>query len=236
MSPSYLTLLPDLNPFFDWYCCCHPHMPISQNRAISQYFSSPFTGAGDSGEKMLKSIQRTCTATEIIWTRCFWATKIFQRPVTAGTWITSIRGQQPELFHNIYSPRQIQPIHNHRCLHCRRSDRRLGADCRHLGSDWRGQQRAGIQTHCLRRFEGPWQLGARGFLAAWIRIGSPLHHLRTRGTPIGIFPERIDVSVQCSPVTVGKISALFRFSSCCIHVCACGWKSGTPKWDGLLVY
>ena len=50
MSPSYLTLLPDLNPFFDWYCC-HPHMPISQNRAISQYFSIPFTGAGDSGVK-----------------------------------------------------------------------------------------------------------------------------------------------------------------------------------------
>ena len=44
MSPSYLTLLPDLNPFFDWYCC-HPRMPISQNRAISQYFPSPFTGA-----------------------------------------------------------------------------------------------------------------------------------------------------------------------------------------------
>ena len=55
MSPSYLdlTLLPDLNPFFDWYCC-HPRRPISQNRAISQYFSSPFTGAGDSGVKDVK--------------------------------------------------------------------------------------------------------------------------------------------------------------------------------------
>ena len=87
---------------------------------------------------------------------------------------------------NFYSPRRIHPIHNHRWLHCRRSDWRSD---RRLGSDWRGQQRAGIQTHCLRRFEGSWQLSVLGgVLAAWIRIGSPLHHLRARG--IGIpFPE-----------------------------------------------
>ena len=52
--------------------------------------------------------------------------------------------------------------------------------------------------------------------------------------PIGIFPERIDVSVQCSLVTVGKISALVAVAP--MRVCACGSKSGTPKWDGLLVY
>ena len=54
----------------------HAHQPESRNFPI--FFKPIHRRKWFWCEKMLKSIQRTCTAIEIIWKRCFRATKIFR--------------------------------------------------------------------------------------------------------------------------------------------------------------
>ena len=71
----------------------------------------------------------------------------------------------------IYSSGRVKPIHHRRRGFSLCHSLRFLSHCGY-------RQRGGIQTHCLRRYEGPRRLTIlRWILAARIGVGSPLHHL-----------------------------------------------------------